>query len=291
MVVLADYLGHEAKVEDFPFLVHLSISINIPNIAGMPKLSHYPCTGSYIKPWWVLTAAICLKNNYNPSGLLGMVPDVGVECRMGILRADLLQLQNIEPVNSEKLFVHSDFDLIHAGRIGLISIHNIGLVRLQKPFEPSSTVGFIDLPTTQIDYSGSVTTAGYNTAKWLERKEFDKKVDLGLRTVTYAIWPKDKCKEMSNRTAKICVGEAKDKPWKFDIGGPLIYQKLLIGIATPRTDFEVKFGTYEDVYTHKEWINYVTRLTPKMFNCDQRLRDSTIIYFNFVILYLINTIH
>lgn len=253
----SDEVGKRAKLEDYPFLVQ--IEVKVEGTGETSDSESIPCVGSYIKPKWVLTAAVCLKHFRNRSGKPKIVPDSNVQCKMGLTSAEEEQEAEAN-VKSAKIYVHSGFKIIpkyeNDYSFGHASFNNIGLVHLEKAFTLSSTIGTIALPTSPVDYGGKATVVGYDT---LLGEGF---LNATLRALTAPIWPKNKCREKTNSSTKICIGDDgvdELQQLEYDMGGPLIYNHMIIGVATPRMDLQFQYGEYEDVYAHKDWINSIIK--------------------------------
>lgn len=272
-------IGNEAKLEDYPFLAHLTI---VEGMFGAPR--SWPCGGSCIRPEWVLTSAVCLQLDHYETGVA--VSDDAVEVRMGLRRAEPEQVKTITPIKSVAVIRHPDL----AGKEDHV-INNIGLVRLERAIDSSPTIGTIDLTSTVMDYSRKVTMAGYSTITWIRTEDPDSPPGyMKLRSLTVPVWPKSKCDVNIHGGTQICLGEPQGMIWGYDLGGPLIYNKQLIGVTAPNMNQIYNYGVFEDVFAHKDWIEtaITSEIKTRKTSSVQRLKATSIVYlFIYLIVYVI----
>lgn len=283
-------IGVEAKLEDYPFLVHLSVTYPWSWTGEFKPL---PFAGTYIKPSWVLTAAMVLRN----VSTLWMtpLPDDAVECRMGLTQADPDTLKTVPAIKSKKLFTHPEFKL----SLKFVLEVNVGLIYLKEPFELSETIGTIDLPTKAVDYDGKkLTIVGYsgifNLLDAQTMEEFDKfRVPADHMKLRILRAQSTDCIE--GLDDQICIGrKGESSSWAYDVGGPLIYKKRLVAIAVPNWSAEdIKHSvTYQILFPYKDWIDSSIsgKMAGKLKTSDspvQRHRAIPIVYFNLAVVYLI----
>lgn len=284
-------IGDVAKLEDYPFLVYLSVEY--PVTPG--PLTSLPFGGAYIRPLWVLTAGLVLRNI---SMLwLTTLPHDAVECRMGLRRADPESLRAAPAIRSKLLLTHPDMKLL----LKSPNEANIGLVLLERPFGFSKTIGMVNLPPTVGNYvDKDVTLVGYSGIFILINALIIKKSN------KYNVGPEHmKLRKLTAKTKKchlgrpdhICIGHiGGSSAWAYDVGGPLLYNNQLIAIAVP--DWSSKnigeYATYQILGPYKAWIDAsITSNVEKRMSADSvhRVRAiSLYLNLNLAVVYLIKSL-
>lgn len=272
----AKQIGVEAKLEDFPFIAHINTNYE----ANGNKFT-LQCAGSYIKPMWILTAALCILNvttKYKEK------LDVdAIECRMGVTQADPESLKSVPAIKPRKVYENDQLTLTDSVK------HNLGLIQLEKTFALSATVGTIEYPRLPRDIAGKeLTTVGYSTVYLLVVTEVPAE-NMKLRKLTAKAWTEDQCKK-GQSDGRICIGEPGGTAWTFDQGGPLIYDNTLIGVATHATRAIEDEGIFEDVNYHKAWLESTIlnnmRGKKTAGSAQRPIRTVSVIYLNIALLYL-----
>lgn len=275
-------IGNEANLEDYPFIVYLSVNYKL-----LGETFTDPCAGTYIKSSWVLTAGECIRNS--SAFWSDYVELNSLECRMGVRQADAAHLQSYPAIKAKRLFVHPRFD-----RERLTVKGNVGLVLLEKPFDLSETVATIDLPTAAIDLTGkTVTTVGYSTIyQYVPTYQRVPDEYKKLRLLNAEVWYPTECRSnFRGVKGQVCIGEPAGHAWAFDLGGPLLLGKQLVGIVTVDVDKGLEFfGVYDELFQYKSWIeSTIARILVgrKMSNSVRRARVAIpIVFLNLVLVYL-----
>lgn len=245
------------------------------------------CGGAYIKPSWVVTVAVCLRNF---TAMFVPIDRGAAECRMGISGGDANSLSAVQAIKSRSTHTHPKF--VTTG-VEMSMQTNVGLVLLEKPFELSPKVATIEIAAPGLDYVGKVITiAGYSSILLLYMMTQGKSElpadTLKLRSRTGTAWEKAKCKAEIGMADHFCIGDSDDGPWEYDIGGPAIYNKQLIGISVTNAAPQNidSCGIYQDVIVYKEWIDEVlsSNLEGKMSSFIQRTRAiPVVVYLNLAV--------
>lgn len=273
--------GNDANIEDHPYFVRLIIRAENNSIA---------CGGCYIRPRWVLTASHCLDiNDYDNQ----KTPNVGedktrAKCLGGLKDSQKSGYQAISSIN---LFMNPNYF-----RNETEVLNDIGLIQLQYQFKMKSTVKLIAMPKSKIDYSGkSVLIMGWGNAGVDEKaSEGNETEPRKLQTLKTTVHDMKTCTERIGSPSAICLGKKGEVACSGDSGGPLIFEKLIIGICSFGFGCSGELAVYENVYTHRDWINEVAG-KPSCTRCKaaNRVVDSFNYFFIscFLTLHLYCTVH
>lgn len=238
--------GVAANLEDYPFLVYLNVTFYI-----FVNVRNTPCGGAYIKPSWVLTSGVCLRN-FTLFWSRNILDD-SMECRMGLPRGDFGTVERTPAIKSKKVFTHPSFSFGHD-----YFVSNVGLVQLERPFELSPTVALIELPTAAVDLIGKeVTVIGYSTIWYHVSGYIEIPPEfMNLRTITAEVWPRKQCADKHATSDQFCIGGPEEPSWCFDVGGPVLYENMLVGVSGPdinrNSPGEEALNQY--IFPYTEWI-------------------------------------
>jgi len=218
------YGGTAAVSAQFPFMVHFWDETQ----------EYHFCGGSLIGPYHILTAAHCLKG----SNILH------ISIRSG----------TINHLNSPGDLVPAVSKIIHPQYDEVLTKNDLGVVKLSRPFKPSSNTRTIKMATTAIATGTSTTVAG-----WGETEEYYYSDDL-LYTKAPTI-SGDACRvyypEVDD-ASQICVFKTGFDACFGDSGGP-----LFTGTKTTAVEYGLvsygegcgeKPGVYTRVSNYHSWI-------------------------------------
>lgn len=246
--------GIKATIEEYPFIVHLTIEVDKVELKDLVKFFY--CVGSLVDPMWVLTAAGCLNTNFLfPELKPAVVSKNLVELRVKLRKATPLEIAAEAAQKAVDVLIHPDYTIDKKKEK-----HNFGLVKLLNPFDLLSKSGVADIPDNNVNFEQNVTIVGYNqfmrnVAVTQNATDHVEKLDMSLQKLSSGVWAHDKCMaKADNNPAAICIGEPGRVPWIFDHGGPLLYEKKIVGIALG-SDSPTEYGVYEDVYAHRAWLD------------------------------------
>lgn len=286
--------GIKAEVEDYPFLVHLSVEVTMSDqIEFMDIFKFLMCVGSLVSPMWVMSSACCLNTNFLfPTLEPQIVSNDKVHCRVRVKKATPIEIATEAAITAAEVLVHPEYAVEN-----FRSVHNFGLIRLQKAFDLIPKTAFVDIPDNTIDFNDDVTIVGYNNFLWTQMFMANKtddlaKVDTSLQKLSSKVWTRETCQEKAHNPAAICIGQKGNLPWILDFGGPLIHNNKVVGIALG-SDAPTEYGVYEDVYSHRAWIASKVQIDGNATKDEdsasgvQCHNDISIIYFDLVIIYLL----
>ncbi|XP_070494752.1 transmembrane protease serine 9-like [Chironomus tepperi] len=238
--------GEKAGVAEFPFQVALGYVEKKQN-----KLQ-FDCGGSLIADDIVLTAAHCVKIKNNQPIIV----------RIGRTTLDL----NDEDDESK----HQDIKIkaieIHPNHRTQTKHNDIAIIKLEKPFSPSDSVGTICLASKDSDAPKDFIVTGFGTVSSEKKRRSDWLLKGKLRES-----PHDKCKsdyaiKFKIIDSQICaLGEKGVDACQGDSGGPLFYEKNNINYLYGITSFGIACGsqTLPGVYTkvtrYLDWIEKVMK--------------------------------
>lgn len=275
-------IGEEAQLEDYPFVVRLRVS---QGILGEPR--GWPCGGALVQPAWVLTSSVCVQIEHFNIGVAA--GPTAVEARMGLKSGEPDQESRVAMIQSEMIYMHPR---VQAREQHIVN--DIALVRLKHAFTLSLTIDIIELTSTPLDYDSQVTMVGYSTITWWKTQDPNSPAGyMKLRSLTVPVWPQSKCDEQTDHAGQICIGEPIDMIWGYDLGGPLVYNKTVVGVTAPQMDRIYELGIFEDVFKHRDWIRSIIDidLAPKKaISCVQRLKAIFTVYLYLFVIYLIKII-
>lgn len=198
--------GEEAEPHEFPYQV--SIMWNYRDGETEPKLF---CAGSLLNEYHVLTAAHC-KIFITIDGYFEVVAaehdttdEEGSEQRRRV----------------KKFFIHENFEQDEN------SPDDIGIIRVDKPFELNEKVRPVRLPQRFEEFDGDVTLSGWGSISTTASPEYPDK----LRKVVLPIVDFETCQKYWNYTedlarTNICAGptDGSKTACSSDSGGPLVKQ-------------------------------------------------------------------
>ncbi|GJQ69376.1 hypothetical protein Trydic_g6500 [Trypoxylus dichotomus] len=254
--------GTKILVTEVPYIV--SLRIMMIEDPGDPL---HICGGSYFKPRWIITAAHCLvEEEYDTDydDMDSYVPTVGDQSRF-YLRMGITSLSDSkgQTRRSVALFIHKGFEQTYLN-------NDIGLVKIDKPFNLGPTVSLVNVAKEKIDFKGKVAmVAGWG------RTESERPVADKLRMVLLPLLITSECKPYYADDPNkdfffkddriICAGYVSGgyDACQGDSGGPLVVDDaLLVGIVSWGIGCATELpGVYTNVFFHSKFIKQTLERT------------------------------
>ena len=230
--------GEPTDIKEHPWQVALNI-----RIGG----STYLCSGSFIEPQWVLTAAHCF---YQENGL-GPARAGDVKLKAGV--TDYLAQGNW--LVAEKLVVNKDYN--HA-----TNKDDVALIKLASLPAGANTIPLLD-PSVTLNPGQELEVTG-----WGVTESGAPSHELRKATVPYV--DNASCNEPNSYNGRalpgmICAGyrEGGVDSCQGDSGGPLVWNSaagpVLVGVVSwgEGCARKLKYGLYTRVTAYEDWINAV----------------------------------
>ncbi|XP_065723065.2 serine protease 7 [Drosophila suzukii] len=253
--------GVETDLDEFPWLAMLEYQKRNVNYLTTN------CAGSLMNHRYVLTAAHCLKGRFvERIGELASVrlgehdtrTDEDCSGRMGRCSPKFQRL------GFKEIRVHEGFQ----GMLGS-SLHDIGLIRLERNVVYSHSIRPICLPSTvpsAVRFPGRpLTVAGWGTTSTLERSPTKQKAELNYVKAS-------ECRRFWQayihlESTQLCAGKIQTDSCTGDSGGPLMQLRDGIWVQEGIVSFGIgcaiknRPGVYTDVAAYDTWIrqNVVAR--------------------------------
>jgi trypsin len=228
--------GHPTDIKKHPWQAALNIKIGLA--------THF-CSGSFIAPGWVLTAAHCFSE--------GLVHPEGVKLKTAV--TDRLQGNWVV---AKKVIVNKSYNSdSHEDDIALIKVVGMPAGAKTIPLlDPSVTLA----PGQDLEVTGwGATESGTSSRE--------------LREATVPYVDNATCNEPNSYNGRalpgmICAGKREGgiDSCQGDSGGPLVWNSkdgpVLVGVVSwgDGCARELKYGLYTRVTAYREWINHVIRL-------------------------------
>ncbi|KAJ0172188.1 hypothetical protein K1T71_012161 [Dendrolimus kikuchii] len=217
--------GTDLRSHIHKYLVKLITEVEIENTTNSGNVL---CSGSIIKPHWVISAAHCFKN--------------AVKVEVHHLTAGLLSI-----IKNSNIFNRDDNVAVNKISNDLALLKTSNRIKFGKYIQP------IQLATVFIKIGTTGIVAGFGES---ENKEFEAKEGL----VEISPCPK-------NLRRKLICSYDIVRAGSGDSGGPLIANGRLVGVVSSGCD-KVQipkscFTFYVDVVAHLDWI---TRIFGSMFS-------------------------
>lgn len=262
--------GHDARIRDYPFMVRLIIDIGHASVG---------CGASYIRPIWVLTAAHCLDINDHD---ITKSPAVGDMRRAkALMGLEDVHSQRFQTQHSKELYINPTYF-----RNDTEVVNDIGLILIEQKFKLSSSVEMISIPTKFIDYGGlKVTLMGWG-AMLASDDEFKATIPERLQVLTtYAHNMRD-CRRRTGSPSAICIGQKGKISCSGDSGGPLIYKHYVIGVCSYGFGCSGDFAVYENVYSHRDWIDSIAGIQSTRTASKAKSRSMSLVAAPYLLLFI-----
>ncbi|KAL0273183.1 UNVERIFIED_CONTAM: hypothetical protein PYX00_005919 [Menopon gallinae] len=216
---------------------------------------YYSCTAAIINETWVLTAAHCLRQGSNPNhnlfvaGRANMREYIAQRFRNMSINDDIDEERfRVQERRAAAYYIHPQ----HNNR----GSHDIGLVRLNRPFVMNDRVNSVPLTNRPFDRTMNCTGVGYGLTEDNVRRYHLQYVDnmpaKPARLCRFQRFRDVIC--LADRTRGICQG---------DSGGPLVCDGSVRGAASHGISTSTNCGSgvveqyYSDAHRNMEWINSV----------------------------------
>lgn len=223
-----------------------SISTNtsresVPYIVNLIYDKQHYCSGSYIKPLWILTTAHCVRRNWLPHTIV----------KMGDPQSNKTNTERkVRIAIQHALTPHNDTEerrSVNALRT-MQARNNVGLLKINHPFPLSETIQIINIATYTHQYAGRVAlTAGWG--KLCLADNFSKE----LVSLDVAIAHNDDYIIYRKPNVNRCLG---------DSGAPIVLDSKLIGIVVCGFSCGDLLGhmpnLFIEIYPHLKWIRNQT---------------------------------
>lgn len=238
----SDVTGHE---EERIIGGELTTIINFPYLVNIQIGNLHTCGGSYIQQYWVLTAAHCIS----------LQKTILLTCSMGMTYLNDFDKQDR---NATALYPHQYYNSRN-------DTNDIGLIRIDRPFDLSSKVKIVKIEPESVDVFAECRVSGWGVIHQDDMRDRTK-LSNQLRYVELPVISQDRCAELYyvDRFRKhfltnlvFCAGyeEGGYDACQGDSGGPFVCNNLQVGIVSWGIGCGNELpGVYTNVTSYLHWI-------------------------------------